>query len=309
MCYNIREVMKIRESRLFRIVYYLLQNGKATAPELAQKFEVSIRTIYRDIDSISSAGIPIYAMQGKGGGISILNDYTLDKSLFSEQEQEQMLTALQGMAATTEENSNELLTKLSGLFQINSTNWIEVDFSDWAHRTPQQDTFNIIKEAIFQKRTISFCYFSGKGNKEKRNVRPIRLVFKSKSWYLYSFCLLRNDYRFFKLTRIKELEMLSETFTQDFTPTKIEKQIQVENTVAVKLKFDRQAAFRVYDEFTDSITEDSQGNLYVQIDLPDNEVLYSYVMSFSDSVEIIEPQSIREQMKKRLQKMQEKYRT
>ena len=309
MCYNIREVMKIRESRLFRIVYYLLQNGKATASELAQKFEVSIRTIYRDIDSISSAGIPIYAMQGKGGGISILNDYTLDKSLFSEQEQEQMLTALQGMVATTEENSNELLTKLSGLFQINSTNWIEVDFSDWAHRTPQQDTFNIIKEAIFQKRVISFCYFSGKGNKEKRNVRPIRLVFKSKSWYLYSFCLLRNDYRFFKLTRIKELEMLSETFTQDFTPTKIEKQIQVENTVAVKLKFDRQAAFRVYDEFTDSITEDSQGNLYVQIDLPDNEVLYSYVMSFSDSVEIIEPQSIREQMKKRLQKMQEKYRT
>lgn len=309
MCYNIREVMKMRESRLFRIVYYLLQNGKTTAPELAQKFEVSIRTIYRDIDSISSAGIPIYATQGKGGGISILNDYTLDKSLFSEQEQEQMLTALQGMVATTEENSNELLTKLSGLFQINSTNWIEVDFSDWAHRTPQQDTFNIIKEAIFQKRVISFCYFSGKGNKEKRNVRPIRLVFKSKSWYLYSFCLLRNDYRFFKLTRIKELEMLSETFTQDFAPTKIEKQIQVENTVAVKLKFDRQAAFRVYDEFTDSITEDSQGNLYVQIDLPDNEVLYSYVMSFSDSVEVIEPQSIREQMKKRLQKMQEKYRT
>lgn len=309
MCYNIREVMKMRESRLFRIVYYLLQNGKATAPELAQKFEVSIRTIYRDIDSISSAGIPIYATQGKGGGISILNDYTLDKFLFSEQEQEQMLTALQGMIATTEENSNELLTKLSSIFQIKSTNWIEVDFSDWAHRTPQQDTFNIIKEAIFQKKTISFCYFSGKGNKEKRNVKPIRLVFKSKSWYLYSFCLLRNDYRFFKLTRIKELEMLSETFTQDFTPTKIEKQIQVENTVAVKLKFDRQAAFRVYDEFTDNITEDSQGNLYVQIDLPDNEVLYSYVMSFSDSVEIIEPQSIREQMKKRLQKMQEKYRT
>lgn len=309
MCYNMREVMKMRESRLFRIVYYLLQNGKATAPELAQKFEVSIRTIYRDIDSISSAGIPIYATQGKGGGISILNDYTLDKSLFSEQEQEQMLTALQGMTATTERNSNELLTKLNGLFQIKSTNWIEVDFSDWTHSTPQQDTFNIIKEAIFQKRVISFCYFSGKGNKEKRNVKPIRLVFKSKSWYLYSFCLLRNDYRFFKLTRIKELEMLSETFTQDFTPTKIEKQIQIENTVAVKLKFDRQAAFRVYDEFTDNITEDSQGNLYVQIDLPDNEVLYSYVMSFLDSVEIIEPQSIREQMKKRLQKMQEKYRT
>lgn len=299
----------MRESRLFRIVYYLLQKEKATAPELAQKFEVSIRTIYRDIDALSSAGIPIYAAQGKGGGISILNDYTLDKSLFSEEEQEQMLTALQGMAATTGKNANELLTKLSGLFQIKSANWIEVDFSDWAHRAPQQDIFNIIKEAIFHKRVISFCYFSGKGNREKRKVRPIQLVFKSKSWYLYSFCLLRNDYRFFKLTRIKELEVLSETFTQDFTPTTIEKQVQAENTVAVKLKFDKQAAFRVYDEFAEKIEEDSQGNLYVQVDLPDNEILYSYVMSFADSVEIIEPQPIREQMKKRLQKMQEKYRT
>lgn len=301
--------MKMLESRLFRIVYYLLQNGKTTAPELAQKFEVSIRTIYRDIDTLSSAEIPIYATQGKGGGISILNDYTLDKSLFSEQEQEQMLTALQGMTATTGKNSSELLTKLSGLFQIKSTNWIDVDFSDWAHRAPQQDIFTIIKEAILQKKVISFCYFNGKGNKEKRNVRPIQLVFKSKSWYLYSFCLLRNDYRFFKLTRIKELEMLSETFTQDFAPTKIEKQVQVENTVTIKLKFDKQAAFRVYDEFADKITEDLQGNLYVQVDLPNNEILYSYVMSFSDSVEIIEPQSIREQMKKRLQKMLEKYRT
>ena len=140
----------MRESRLFRIVYYLLQNGKATAPELAQKFEVSIRTIYRDIDAISSTGIPIYATQGKGGGIFILNDYTLDKSLLSEQEQEQMLTALQGMIATTEKNSNELLTKLSGLFQIKSTNWIEVDFSDWEHCIRQREiSFEYLTEEKF----------------------------------------------------------------------------------------------------------------------------------------------------------------
>lgn len=87
--------------------------------------------------------------------------------MFSEQEQEQMLTALQGMVATTEENSNELLTKLSGLFQINSTNWIEVDFSDWAHRTQQQDTFNIIKEAIFQRELFPFAILAEKEIKRK----------------------------------------------------------------------------------------------------------------------------------------------
>lgn len=297
----------MQESRLFRIVYYLLENGKATAPELAQKFEVSIRTIYRDIDAISSAGIPIYATQGKGGGISILSDYTLEKSFFSEQEREQILMALQGIMATTGKTSDELLTKLSGLFQMKYTKWIEVDFSDWVQGKPQQNTFDLIKNAIFQKKVISFCYFNSKGNNSKRNARPICLVFKSKDWYLYAFCLLRNDYRFFKLTRIRQVEMLSDTFTQDFTPIKIEKQIHIEKTITVKLKFDRRIAFRVYDEFTDNITEDTQGNLYVQVNLPDNEILYSYLLSFAEYVEVLEPQCIRKQIKKRLQKMQEKY--
>lgn len=297
----------MQESRLFRIVYYLLENGKATAPELAQKFEVSIRTIYRDIDAISSAGIPIYAVQGKGGGISILSDYTLEKSFLSEQEREQILMALQGIMATTGKTSDELLTKLSGLFQMKYTKWIEVDFSDWVQGKPQQNTFDLIKNAIFQKKVISFCYFNSKGNNSKRNARPICLVFKSKDWYLYAFCLLRNDYRFFKLTRIRQVEMLSDTFTQDFTPIKIEKQIHIEKTITVKLKFDRRIAFRVYDEFTDNITEDTQGNLYVQVNLPDNENLYSYLLSFAEYVEVLEPQCIRKQIKKRLQKMQEKY--
>lgn len=297
----------MQESRLFRIVYYLLENGKATAPELAQKFEVSIRTIYRDIDAISSAGIPIYAAQGKGGGISILSDYTLEKSFLSEQEREQILMALQGIMATTGKTSDELLTKLSGLFQMKFIKWIEVDFSDWVQGKPQQNTFVLIKNAIFQKKVISFCYFNSKGNNSKRNARPICLVFKSKDWYLYAFCLLRNDYRFFKLTRIRQVEMLSDTFTQDFTPIRIEKQIHIEKTITVKLKFDRRIAFRVYDEFTDNITEDTQGNLYVQVNLPDNEILYSYLLSFAEYVEVLEPQCIRKQIKKRLQKMQEKY--
>ena len=292
---------------MYRIIYYLLKNEKATAPELTQKFEVSIRTIYRDIDAISSAGIPIYAAQGKGGGISILSDYTLEKSFLSEQEREQILMALQGIMATTGKTSDELLTKLSGLFQMKYTKWIEVDFSDWVQGKPQQNTFNLIKKAIFQKKVISFCYFNSKGNNSKRNARPICLVFKSKDWYLYAFCLLRNDYRFFKLTRIRQVEMLSDTFTQDFTPIKIEKQIHIEKTITVKLKFDRRIAFRVYDEFTDNITEDTQGNLYVQVNLPDNEILYSYLLSFAEYVEVLEPQCIRKQIKKRLQKMQEKY--
>lgn len=297
----------MQESRLFKIVYYLLEKGKSTASELSEKFEVSVRTIYRDIDVISSSGIPIYATQGKGGGISILDNFVLDKSMFSETEQEQILMALQGITAVEGENSDELLIKLGALFQVKATNWIEVDFSSWVQNKPKQDMFNFIKNAIFNKNVISFQYFNSSGKMIKRRVQPIKLIFKSKNWYLYGFCLLKNNYRFFKLTRIKELEILSETFSQDFIFPVIEKQIRNEKMVSAKLKFDKRIAFRVYDEFTNEVTKDEEGNLYVQTELPDNEMLYCYILSFADYVEVIEPQRVREQIKNKLKDIQEKY--
>lgn len=299
----------MNESRLFKMVYYLLEKGKSTAPELSEKFEVSIRTIYRDIDVISSAGIPIYAMQGKNGGIFVADDFTMDKSFFTETEKEHILNALQGIIATDGKNADELLAKLGALFQIKATNWIEVDFSDWVQNKPTQDIFNLIKNAIFGKNVISIKYYGSNGEITERSVKPLKLIFKSKSWYLYGFCLMKNDYRFFKLTRIQTLEILTETFSTISMPPSIEKQIEIEKTVKTKLKFDKHAAFRVYDEFTDEVTEDEQGNLYVQVDLPDNDLLYSYIFSFAGHVEILEPQNLREQINAKIKEMQEKYRT
>lgn len=297
----------MQESRLFKIVYYLLKHGKSTAPELSEKFEVSVRTIYRDIDALSSAGIPVYAVQGKGGGVSILNDFVLDKSLFSEAERQQILMALQGINAVSEEHSEELLTKLGALFQARVTNWIEVDFSGWAQNKPKQDVFNLIKDSIFQKNIIRFQYFGSSGMTERR-VQPAKLVFKSKDWYLYGFCLEKNDYRFFKLTRIKALEVLPETFSQDFMAPVLEKEIKSEKTITVKLKFHKNMAFRVYDEFTGEVTKDPEGNLYVSAELPDHEMLYSYILSFADGVEVMEPQQVRESIKKKLEEIHKKYR-
>lgn len=295
-------------NRLFKIVYCLLEKGKSTAPELAEKFEVSIRTIYRDLDAISAAGIPIYATKGKGGGIFIMQDFVLDKSLLSEQEKEQILMALQGISATENNQSEELLTKLGGLFQSKVTNWIEVDFSKWYKSTPNYDVFNLIKNAIFNQHMITFSYFAQEGNYSNRTVEPIKLIFKNKDWYLYGFCLLRNDFRFFKLTRIKNLEISSDTFIRkvDNIP-EIETTFKNENMILAKLKFSPKAAFRVYDEFTDNISKDNQGNLYVNIELPDSETLFSYILSFGDNVEILEPDYLRHSMKEKLSLMLEKY--
>ena len=298
----------MQESRLFRIIYYLLDKGKSTAPELAEKFEVSVMTIYRDIDIISSMGIPVYAMQGKGGGITLLDNFVLDKSLLSTREKEQILMALQGIIVTEPNNSDELLTKLGSLFQTKNTNWIEVDFSNWVKRNPSQDIFQLMKSAIFSRNVISFQYFSSNRESTKRRVEPLKLVFKSKDWYLYGFCLIRNDYRFFKLTRIKEMEIQAEVYSREIPSTcSIGKQMDIQNAIAVTLKFDQDMAFRVYDEFAEGVTEDKQGNLYVRTNLPDSDTLYSYLFSFADSVEIVEPENIREQVKNKLAAMQKKY--
>ena len=121
----------MQESRLFRILYYLLDKGHATAPELAEKFEVSVRTIYRDVDAISSAGIPIYVTTGRNGGIQFLDDYVLNKSFFSDSEKLEILSSLQSLSAVQYPEVDTILNKLGAIFQTSLTDWIDVDFSRW----------------------------------------------------------------------------------------------------------------------------------------------------------------------------------
>jgi len=304
---TVGDVKTMKDNRLFRILYYILEKGKVTANELADKFEVSVRTIYRDIDSISSAGIPIYALQGKGGGIEIAEDFVLSKSLLSENEKQQIMSALQGLDNTTIQRENELLTKLSALFKMKNTSWIEVDFNNWQNNKMYEKTFDDIKSAILSKNIISFTYFSSNEKETDRSVKPVRLLFKSQDWYLYALCLLRNDFRYFKLSRIKNLEIHTEKFDDNFEDVILKKETPHENTVNIKVKFDRKVAFRVYDEINGEITEDNDGNLYSEIEIPNDYNLYNYIFSFGDEAEVLEPEEVRMQIKKMINKMAEKY--
>lgn len=297
----------MKDNRLFRILYYILEKEKVTANELADKFEVSVRTIYRDIDSISSVGVPIFTTQGKGGGIKIDNEFILNKSLFDTNEKEQIIAALQGLEKTNEPYKSELITKLSALFKIKNSNWIEIDFTSWGSNNAYQDLFNALKTAIINKNIISFSYNSSKGEKINRRVKPIRLLFKEQDWYLYAFCLLRNDFRYFKLSRIKDLEVLAINYEDNFENVVLKKGLKYENIVNIKLKFDKSVAFRVYDEFNEAIEEDEKGNLYVEIKIPNNYKLYNYIFSFGSNVEILEPKEIRNQFKNTIDELAKKY--
>ena len=298
----------MKNNRLFKILYYVLEKGKVTANELAEKYEVSIRTIYRDIDVLSSAGIPIYATQGKGGGIEIADDFVLKKSFLSENEQEQILIALKGLELTNKEYENELLTKLTALFKTKNTNWIEVDFTNWQRSKSYDELFKDIKSAIINKNIVRFIYFSSNKKETSRKVKPIRLLFKGWDWYVYAFCLSRNDFRYFKLSRIKEFEMLPNTFEDDFDSIVLKKEIEYEETVFVKVKFDREMAFRVHDEVSSAIEEDEDGNLYATVELPNDYNLYNYIFSYGDAAEVLEPKEIRDKIKNIINIMAKKYR-
>ena len=297
----------MKDNRLFRILYYILEKEKVTANELADKFEVSVRTIYRDIDSISSVGVPIFTTQGKGGGIKIDNEYILNKSLFDTNEKEEIIAALQGLEKTNEPYKSELITKLSALFKIKNSNCIEIDFTSWGSNNTYQDLFNALKTVIINKNIISFSYNSSKGEKINRKVKPIRLLFKEQDWYLYGFCLLRNDFRYFKLSRVKDLELLAINYKDDFEDIVLKKEIKYENMVNIKLKFNKNVAFRVYDEFKEAIIEDEKGNLYVEIKIPNNYKLYNYIFSFGSNVEILEPKEIKNQFKNMINEIAKKY--
>ena len=300
----------MKENRYFQMIYLLLDKGQMTAPELADYFEVSIRTIYRDIDILSSAGIPIYATQGKGGGIAIQDSYVLKKSLLSEQEQKQILMALQGIRVLEDEQINMLLSKLSGVFQRQQGNWLEIDFSTWTKSGAGKHNFQLLQSAIWKSRIVSFSYYSGKGEQTKRIIEPHKLVFKTSDWYLYGYCTLRKDFRFFKLTRIRDLKLQDAEFMRETPEHIFERSDEFEmKTVQVTLLFDAGMSHEVFEKFDEEVSEQEDGSLLVTTILPDNELLYSYVLSCRERVEVLSPPYVRDNVRKRVGKMLEIYKT
>ena len=295
-------------NRLFEIIYILLNKKSITAKELADRFEVSVRTIYRDIDTLSSAGIPIYASQGKGGGISLLDDYVLDKSVLSEREQNEILYALQSLSITQAPETSRVLAKLSSLFNKNRTNWIEVDFSPWGSDEKRTCQFTLIKDAILSFRIIEFNYVSSSGEKIIRRVEPVKLIFKVNAWYLQAFCLTRKTYRTFKITRMSDVLMTPEFFSErDLEGFKENNQVQ-KTQIDVCLNISAEGAYRVYDEFDEKdITKNKDSSYTVKASMPNGEWIYNYLFSYGPLLEVIEPRDIRLEMKNRIKVMMNKY--
>ena len=226
----------MQESRLFKIVYHLLDKGRATASELAEKFEVSVRTIYRDIDALSGAGIPIYAEAGRNGGIYLMNDFVMDKAVLTEEEKREILTALHSINSTSNIDNSQILQKLSAIFNVGSESWLEVDFSRWGNNGTDNTKFELLKSAVIQQRCVKITYANSYGTISERIIQPLKVLYKSMSWYLKAYCTEKQDYRIFKLTRIITLEVLADTFDKKSFPELDEMSGQVYSTIVLRFR-------------------------------------------------------------------------
>ena len=298
----------MQESRLFKIVYYLLDNGQATAPELAARFEVSVRTIYRDIDALSAAGIPIYAETGRNGGIRLMHDFVLDHAVLSGEEKQEILAALQSIHVTQNIAESQTLQKLSALFHLSSENWLEIDFSRWGNQGFDREKFELLKTAVIHCRQIRIRYAGSDGMERERTVQPYKLVYKSKAWYLKAFCTEKQDMRTFKLNRILELTLLEESFVRRSFPA--EPEDSEIDCPLVTLRFPKEMAYRVYDEFDESqIERQENGDLIAAARMPEGAWLVSFLLSFGTQVEILSPAHLREEIARQAEKIVEKYKT
>lgn len=293
--------------RLFQIVYLLAEHPQMTAKELAGRFEVSERTIYRDIDKLCAAGIPIYTTPGKNGGISILSDYVLDKAVLTTDEKSKIFQSLNALNELNYNKNDSSIAKLRDFLGNDFQDWLEIDFSGWENGKADANLFEQIKNAILSHHYMNILYSGNQNSLVKRTIKPLKLCFKNQAWYLYAYCCLREDYRFFKLKRISEITTLDTFFEPEPVGRVLpDKSDTYENNSPIKtiVEISPQMAFRAFEELTD-VTVSDNGNLRSAIEVNENDLNWfiSYVLSYGSHMRVIEPETLKNEIQQEICKM------
>lgn len=299
--------MKI--DRLISILLIIIEKKKVTAEELSKTFEVSVRTIQRDIDNLCNAGVPIYGEVGKNGGYHITENYKLDKNYISQKEINILLDMLNGFKDTLFKGSvRDLLNKFSIFHDDNDTNRkLLIDTNPWGNSKRQNKKLDEIYKATEGTRILLFEYTDLHKNISSRNVEPYTVIMKGNSWYLYAYCLLRNDYRLFNINRISNLE-LKEMFSEriDFKPID---GFQIDKPrTSTEFNLKTKSLFQL-PEYLNTIDEslDKEGNRIIKCSAPFDEWLYSTLFCLSSDFEVIEPDFLRDQIVKKIKESLEIY--
>lgn len=298
--------------RLISMIYMLLNNEVVSASALADKYGVSQRTIYRDIDAICAAGIPVVSYQGVNGGYGIIDSYKMDKSLLGSYDVGSLITVLHGMSTVfDDERAMETVRKLQTIQKDDRPPNLSMDMGSL--RT-YNESLRLLRTAIAERHAVRFEYVSGKNERTHRSVEPVSLHYQYDTWFLFGYCRSRNDYREFKLSRMSELHVLPDRFERNHNaaPQRMTfEKLRWNDHVDVELRFSSEALAKALDFFYDAERSfNPDGSLTIKLKL-DNTVgekrLISIIMSFGTEAEIVNPPELRRALKENLEKILQTY--
>lgn len=304
--------MKI--DRLISIIMLLLEQKKISAAKLAEMFEVTPRTIYRDVETINLAGIPIVTYPGVHGGIGIMEEYKIEKKLFTVSDITALLIGLGSIHSTM--SSDEILHAMAKVKSLVSAeqfkeielkaNQIAVDHTPWFGNRNLILNFEEIKKAIIENQIITFKYLDRKGEKSRRKVEPYRLVLKESNWYLQGYCFDRSDFRIFRVSRISSLQILKEAFLpREFDYKSMDLIFRTgKEILAVKLLIDGSLRDRMLD-FCDEedIESVESGKFIVNFPFVEDDYWYNTILHFGDKCECLGPEHVRLELINRIKKI------
>lgn len=299
--------MKI--DRLIGILTILLQNEKTTAPILSARFEVSRRTILRDIDALCQAGIPIVTTQGGDGGISIMKGYKISKNVLTTEELQNLIAGLKGMDSIAKKSNFEnLMLKLAPENNaiVSFTDNIIIDLSSH-YKDSLSEKITLLKQAIAESKTVTFDYYSSKGE-SKRVIEPYFIEFKWSAWYVFGWCFLRNDFRRFKLHRLWDLKITEHCFIQrPISDESIDANNAFSNQYHIKIWFDKSVHFRLIEEYGLHSYVETENGLLFTTDYTNKDYMFSWLLGFGDKAKLLEPECIRTEFASLLKNMSDLY--
>lgn len=304
----------MKVDRLVSIIMILLEKKQVGAQELADMFEVSRRTIYRDIDAISMSGIPVCSKSGIGGGFEIMPEYKVDKKVFSKDELAALLMGLTSLSGMIQgEDLVHALAKVRSFIPADQArsialkaNQICIDLNPWMGNGNIKRSLELVKSALQENRLLSFTYMDGHGNKTRRTVEPYQLVLKSNHWYFQGYCRSKNDYRLFRLSRMTELQMLPEIYEpRDYEKPILDFEGILETLQTdIKIRIHKSVLDRVLEVCTyDRVTPDGEEYYLVNYPFIERDYYYDMLLSLGDKCECLEPAHVREEVKRRIQSM------
>lgn len=295
--------MKI--NRLLSILVLLLNREKVSASELSKRFEVAERTIYRDMDALAEAGIPIAALPGKNGGYSLLPDYRIDRQLLQPESAVSVLSALKGVQKTLQDNDlDQAIERMKSIFPRHQmlemerkSNRIVFDTLPFGMSGDDAPHFRLLYEAVCGSRLIEAVYLGSNAPETQRTLEPLTLIYKGFSWYLFAYCRLRQAFRYFKLSRFQSVRLLTSSFpARDIPPDQLKDWNEAPPPmVKLSLELSPEGFLHGREHFKNCtvLPSDKPGWKRIETEMPEGDWLVSFVLSFGRDAELIGPEKLR----------------